>query len=337
MRRTARQLARGLARRPLVLVACCALFALAFAAVFADELASDRPILLRQKGRLYVLPNRFDPPALRNETVQTLRAGLQDGDWMIGPLLPYGPNRSSQEDFLAPPGGEHPLGTDEVGRDVLARIIHGARVSLTVGFVAVAFYVLIGVLVGALAGYYGGTIDLLLSRAVETMMTFPAMFLVLCVLGMMRVRTLYPIMVVIGLTRWMEVARLTRAEVLRLRELDFVQASRALGASDARVLWRHVVPNAMAPVLVSATFGVAGAILLESGLSFLGFGAPPPTPSWGELLTQAHVHLAYLPGGGALGAWWLALYPGLAIFLAVCAFNLVAEALRDALDPRLKG
>ncbi len=327
---------RTLRRRPLLLASVAVLLGFALAALFAEELACNAPLLLRWRGQLYVLPNRFEPPALRNENLQTLRAQLGPDDWMVEPLIPFGPNQTSQEGFLTAPDDAHLLGTDELGRDVLARLIHGARVSLTVGFVAVALYALIGLVVGALAGYYGGKVDLVLSRAIETMMTFPTFFFVLCVLGVMRVRTLYPLMIVIGLTRWTDVARLVRAEVLRLRELEFVQASRALGASDVRLLLVHLVPNALAPVLVSATFGVAAAILLESGLSFLGFGVPPPTSSWGELLAQAHQHLTYLPGGGPMGAWWLALFPGLAIFCVVVAFNLVGEALRDALDPRLK-
>ncbi|MHB8874277.1 MAG: ABC transporter permease, partial [Myxococcaceae bacterium] len=229
------------------------------------------------------------------------------------------------------PDREHPLGTDEVGRDVLARLVHGARVSLSVGFVAVALYVLIGLIVGALAGYYGGVVDAVVSRITEVMMTFPTFFFILAVLGLMRVRTIYPIMLVLGLTRWTDVSRLVRAEVLRLKTLEYVQASRALGASDLRIITRHLLPNAMGPVLVAATFGVAGAILIESSLSFLGFGVPPPAASWGELLSQAHRYVTHP------GAWWLTLYPGLAIFLTVTSFNLVGEGLRDALDPRHNG
>ncbi|MFZ5471012.1 MAG: ABC transporter permease [Myxococcota bacterium] len=306
-------------------------------ALFADQLASDKPVGLRLAGVTYLFPNVFDPPALRTQTIHSLRARLDRdrGDWMLEPLVPFGPHQTfaHQEERGPPPwppDAEHPLGTDELGRDVFARIVHGARVSLTVGLVAVGLYVLIGVFLGAIAGFYRGWVDAVVSRAIEVVMSFPTLFLVLAVLGVMRVRSLWPVMVVIGLTRWTEVARLVRGEVLRLKGQDFVLASRALGASDAHLLVRHLLPNALGPVLVAATFGVAGAILLESGLSFLGLGVPPPTPSWGELLTQAHRYLTHP------GAWWLTLYPGLAIFLTVTAFHLAGEGLRDALDPRLK-
>lgn len=334
-----RRVWRQLRRRRLPLVAVGVLGALFAVALFAEQLASHKPIAVRLDGQTYWFPNVLDPLALRNETVHTLRDRLDRaaGDWMIEPLLPYGPNQTYAEQPRAregaPPWGpdaEHPLGTDELGRDVLARLIHGARVSLTIGFVAVALYVLIGLVLGALAGYFGGLVDTVISRFTEVMLTFPTLFFILAVLGLMRVRTLVPIMIVLGLTRWTDVSRLVRAEVLRLKELEFVQAARALGASDARIILRHLLPNAMGPVLVAATFGIAGAILIESALSFLGFGVPPPTASWGELLTQAHRYLTHP------GAWWLTLYPGLAIFLTVTAFNLVGEGLRDALDPRLE-
>lgn len=308
-------------------------------ALMAEQLASDKPVAVRVDGATHWFPNLTDPAALRNENVHRLRSRLRPelGEWMIEPLIPYGPFQTYAEQPTQPtsappwaPDGEHFLGTDELGRDVLARIVHGTRVSLTVGFVAVSIYVAIGVLLGALAGYYGGAVDALVSRVTEVMMTFPTLFFILAVLGLMRVQSMVPIMVVIGLTRWTDVCRLVRAEVLRLKRLEFVEAARALGASDARIILRHLLPNAMGPVMVAATFGVAGAILIESALSFLGFGVPPPTASWGELLTQAHRYVVHP------GAWWLTLFPGLAIFLTVTAFNLAGEGLRDALDPRLK-
>jgi peptide/nickel transport system permease protein len=258
--------------------------------------------------------------------MRTLRAeaAADRGGWILEPPVPFGPNEIALEDALRPPDSAHLLGTDELGRDVLARLVHGARASLAVGLVAVLLYVALGVVVGACAGYYGGRVDAALSRATEVMLSFPTVFLVLCVLGVTRARGLLPIILVIGLTRWTDVSRLVRAEVLRLRELDFVHASRALGARGPWVVARHLVPNATGPVLVAATFGVAGAILLETALSFLGFGIQPPASSWGELLTQAHRYITYP------GAWWLTVFPGLAIFLTVASFNLVGEALRDA-------
>lgn len=328
----AKQVWRQFRRRVLGKVALGIVGALALVAVFADLLASNLPIAVRVDGRTHWLPAITDPPALRSETVASLRAktSSQPDSWLWPPLVPFGPNQTSLGEPLAPPSPRHWLGTDEIGRDVFARIVHGARISLFVGLFAVGIYILIGTALGAAAGYFGGRVDSLISRATEVMLSFPTFFLVLAVLGILRVRTLLPIVVVIGLTRWTEVSRLVRAEVLRLRAQDFVHASRALGASDLRVITRHLIPNALGPVLVSAPFGIAGAILLETALSFLGFGVPPPAPSWGELLTQAHRYVTYP------GAWWLTLFPGLAIFITVTSFNLVGEGLRDALDPRLR-
>jgi peptide/nickel transport system permease protein len=328
-----RDVLRQFRRRRLSLFALAVLLFLGAVAVLADELASDKPIAVRVDGQTWIFPNHLQPSALANENIQSLEGRAE---WMVPPLIPFGPHQlyTVQPQPASappwPPDADHLLGTDENGRDVLARLIHGARISLTVGFVAVAIYVLIGLFLGALAGFYGRLTDAVISRFIETMMAFPTLFLVLCVLGVTRPRNIFPVIAVIGLTRWTDVARLVRGEVLKLKTLDYVQASRALGASDARIIFRHLLPNAMGPVLVAATFGVAGAILIESTLSFLGMGVPPPTASWGELLTQAHRYVTYP------GAWWLTLYPGLAIFVTITAFNLVGEGLRDALDPRLK-
>ena len=332
------QVLRELKKNRPAMVAAAVLVLLFGVAAFADFLASERPIAVRVDGETHWFANLRAPAALREDTIHSLRARLDRtrGDWMIEPLLAYGPYQTATHHALLPPDREHPLGTEEVGRDVLARIIHGSRTSLAVGFVAVGIYVLIGVLVGALAGFYGGRVDMVLSRVVEVMICFPTLFFVLCVLGLMRVKSMVPIMVVIGLTRWTDVARLVRGEVLKLKSWQFVEASRALGASDARVIARHLLPNAMAPVLVAATFGIAGAVLLESALSFLGFGVPPPEPSWGELLTQAFRYITHVPSQSTGGAWWLTVFPGLAIFITVMAFNLLGEGLRDALDPRLR-
>ncbi|NOY13161.1 MAG: ABC transporter permease [Deltaproteobacteria bacterium] len=228
---------------------------------------------------------------------------------------------------LLPPGWAHPLGTDDLGRDVLVRMLYGARISLLVGFVAVGISTLIGIFLGALAGYYGGWVDALMMRFVDIMLCFPTFFLILAVIAFLD-PSIWNIMIVIGLTSWMGVARLVRAEFLSLRQRDFVLAAQALGASDLRLIFRHILPNAMSPVLVSATLGVAGAILTESALSFLGIGVQPPTPSWGNML---------IIGKQTLGsAWWLSVFPGLAILITVLGYNLLGEGIRDALDPRLK-
>jgi peptide/nickel transport system permease protein len=195
-----------------------------------------------------------------------------------------------------------------------------------VGFISVMFYVLVGLMLGVLGGYYGGRVDSVVCRLIEIGLTFPTFFLILIIMALVERRSVLTIIVVMGLTRWTDVARLARAEVLRLRELDFVMAARASGAGPLRIMLRHLVPNAMGPVLVNATFGVAGAILAESALSFLGFGTPPPTASWGEILSQAYEFQ---------NRWWLTLCPGLLLFVTITSLNLLGEALRDAIDPRM--
>jgi peptide/nickel transport system permease protein len=251
---------------------------------------------------------------------------LEAGGWRVMPPIPYSPTGIALEDRLSPPGARHWLGTDDRGRDVAARMVHGSRVSLAVGLVAVSLVVLIGTVLGALAGYHGGWVDAVISRATEVMMCFPTFFLILALLAFLP-PSILNIMGAIGLTGWPGVARLVRAEFLRLRHLDYVTAARAIGASDRRIIFVHILPNALGPVLVTATFGVAGAVLVESSLSYLGFGVPPPAPSWGDILSLSKSYIDF--------AWWLTVFPGAAIFLTVTAFNLVGEGLRDAVDPRL--
>jgi peptide/nickel transport system permease protein len=242
-----------------------------------------------------------------------------------GFITPYDPDALDAWHVLLPPSSAHLFGTDELGRDVLTRVIFGARVSLKVGFVAVGIAVAIGTVVGLFAGFYGGWADSLLMRVVDIMLCFPTFFLILAVIAMLEPSIWY-IMIIIGLTGWMGVARLVRAEVLSLKSRDFVSAARVLGASDLRIIFRHILPNALSPVLVSATLGVAGAILTESALSFLGIGVQPPTPSWGNILTSGKDYIEF--------AWWLSLFPGVAILVTVLSYNLVGEGIRDALDPR---
>jgi peptide/nickel transport system permease protein len=284
------------------------------------------------------------------------KRGLRDGS-LVAESVTFAPvpfdlnendmGRRFEKPFADPPapgGGDaaaaasevHLLGTDENGRDMLCRMLWGARVSLAVGFVAVGIYVVIGVLIGAVAGYFRGWVDILLSRFVEWVICFPVFVLILVIVAFLQERTilgldppqLVVVMVVIGVTGWTTVARLVRAEFLRLVEQDFVRAARALGARPARVIFGHVLPNAMAPVLVAAAFGVAGAILTESALSFLGLGINVPRPSWGGMLNSVR--------GYETSSVWIVLWPGLAIFLVITCYNLVGEALRDALDPRLR-
>jgi peptide/nickel transport system permease protein len=242
-----------------------------------------------------------------------------------GRVVPFGPNDIDFASRMQPPDARHRLGTDDVGRDVLARMIHGARVSLTVGFLATAISLVIGSLLGALAGYYGGAADWIVSRVIEILLCFPFLVLVLGIVALFG-PSLYTIMIALGLTSWTTEARFVRGELLRIREMEFAQAARASGARDARIILRHLLPNALAPVLVSASFGVASAILTESALSFLGFGVPLPTATWGSILAAAEASIEY--------AWWLVVFPGVAIFLTVAAFNVIGDRFRDALDPR---
>jgi peptide/nickel transport system permease protein len=246
---------------------------------------------------------------------------------LLAPLItPWDPHAIDAYHVLLPPSADHWFGTDELGRDVFTRIIYGARISLKVGFVSVGIAVAIGVVLGLVSGFYGGIVDTVIMRFVDIMLCFPTFFLILAVIAFLEPSIWY-IMAIIGLTGWMGVARLVRAEVLSLRERDFILAARALGASDMRIIFRHILPNALSPVLVSATLGVAGAILTESALSFLGIGVQPPTPSWGNILTSGKDYLEF--------GWWLSLFPGLAILVTVLAYNLLGEGIRDALDPRL--
>ncbi len=242
-------------------------------------------------------------------------------------VAPWDPHHPDMRFTLDPPSGRHPLGTDQLGRDVLSRMLFGARVSLAVGFVSVGIATLIGVLLGSAAGYHGGTIDALIMRLVDLMLVFPRFFLLLAVLAFLR-PSIWTIMAVIGLTGWMGVARLVRAEFLTLKEREFVVWSQSIGASEFRIIWRHILPNAMAPVLVAMTLGIPAAILTESGLSFLGLGVQPPYATWGNILNEGKDAIEI--------AWWLSLYPGLAILLTVLSYNLLGEGIRDALDPRLR-
>lgn len=241
-------------------------------------------------------------------------------------VAPYNPDDIDRKYILEAPSLKHPLGTDDLGRDVLSRIIWGARISLSVGFVAVGIAVVIGIMLGSLSGYYGGWIDRITMRFIDIMLSIPTFFLILAVIAFIG-SGIWNIMIVIGFTSWMGVARLVRAEFLSIKEREYVLAARALGVSDIRIIFRHIMINSMAPVLVSAVLGIAGAVLLESGLSFLGIGIQPPTPSWGNILTLGKDNIEI--------AWWLSVFPGLAILITVLSYNLVGEGLRDALDPRL--
>ena len=242
-------------------------------------------------------------------------------------LAPYDPQAIDTWHILESPSKAHLLGTDPLGRDCLSRLIYGARISLLVGIVAVGIATVIGTILGALAGFYGKWIDGLIMRFVDIILCFPTIFLIMAVIAFLE-PSIWNIMAVIGLTSWMGVARLVRAEFLSLRQRDFVLAARISGASNARIVFSHILPNAVAPILVATTLGVGGAILTESALSFLGIGVQPPTPSWGNMLTEGKDNLEI--------AWWLSMFPGMAILVTVLGYNLLGEGLRDALDPRIR-
>lgn len=228
-----------------------------------------------------------------------------------------------------PPSSEHLLGTDRYARDVLSRLLYGARVSLSVGFVAVAISVTVGSAVGAVAGYLGGRADAVIMRGVDMVLAFPRLILLIAIVAVLESPSIYVIMAVLGLTLWPSTARIVRGEVLSLREREFVEAARALGYSAPRIVFRHLLPNALGPVIVAGTLGIGNTIVLEAGLSFLGIGVQPPTPSWGTMVAGGRSAL--------LDAWWLSTFPGLAIVFTVLAFNLLGDGLRDALDPRFRG
>ena len=249
---------------------------------------------------------------------------------LLAPLLaPYDPN--AQGDIVGTrylsPRSAHPLGTDKYGRDVLSRIIYGSRISLSIGFVAVGIAVTLGTLLGAVSGTFGGRVDWGIMRLVDVVIAFPRIFIVLTLIALYSPR-IWLIVAVLGATSWMGVARLVRAQVLSLKEREFVQATRALGLSRSRVILRHLLPNTLSPIIVAATLMIGDVILTEAVLSFLGLGVQPPTASWGSLINQGRENL--------LGAWWVATFPGLAIVLTVVSYNLVGDGLRDAVDPRLK-
>jgi peptide/nickel transport system permease protein len=322
-------------------IAVAGLFVLALffvLALSADFIANDKPLVMKYHGQLYF-------PALKDYGVwlgmtrwnrefqniafkQFTRTSFGEGDWVQFPPIPYSPNETNLNSPLRKPSGEHWFGTDDVGRDTASRVVHGSRVSLSVGFVAVSIYVLIGIVIGAIAGFYGGIPDVVASRLIEVMLTIPAFFLIITIVAFLP-QSIFNIMLVIGVTSWPTVARLIRGEFLKLKSQEYVVAARALGATDFRTIFHHLLPNALAPVVVAATFGIASAILIESTLSFLGVGVPPSTASWGSMLSNAR---QLLPS-----AWWLTVFPGLAVFLVVVSYNLVGEGLRDAADPRLKG
>lgn len=247
---------------------------------------------------------------------------------IFGPLLtPYDPVAQGELPRLryVPPSLSHPLGTDKFGRDVLSRVIYGSRISLTIGLLAVAITVVLGSLVGAAAGYFGGAVDAILMRIVDGLLAIPRLFLILTCVALFS-GSVWLVILLLGATGWMATARLVRAQVLALRNLDYVKAAEALGAGSRGVIVRHLIPNTLTVIIVGATLRIGDIILMEASLSFLGLGVPPPTPSWGQMVFEGREAL--------VGAWWLSTFPGIAIAVTVIGFNLLGDGLREAFEPR---
>lgn len=245
---------------------------------------------------------------------------------LVAPFIaPYDPDAIDVKAILLSPSTSHLMGTDGLGRDVFSRMLYGARISLMVGFVAVGIATAIGIVLGAIAGFYRGWVDTVIMRIVDVMLSIPSFFLILAVIAFLS-PSIWNIMIVIGLTSWMGVTRLVRAEFLSLRNREFVLAAQALGAKDARLIFTHLLPNSLTPIIVSSILGIASAVLLESGLSFLGMGVQAPQASWGNILTDGKEYIQF--------AWWLSLFPGLAILITVLGYNLLGDGLRDAYNPR---
>jgi peptide/nickel transport system permease protein len=301
----------------------------AFGAISADFWASDLPLACRWRGATYVLPSITRPDALQGLDCAQMRAQKSDGDWLIEPLVAWGPSEApgGTEGLLEPMKRGHPFGTDALGRDLFARVVHGARTALGLGFSGAAVLVALGVALGALAGFAGGVVDAVVTRAVEALSAIPTLLLVLVVSALVPHPTTATLLWTIALTRWTELARLVRGEVLLVLGADYITAARALGVSPARVLRRHVLPNAIGPAIVAAAFGVASIILAEAAVDFLRVGSPDTLASWGESLGEARLHAQ---------AWWLIVFPGTALLITLVALNLVGEAARSALDPRLR-
>lgn len=319
-------------KNKLGIIALYVVYFLVLVALLADFLANNKPIVCKYKGTYYA-------PVLKQYAVDLgvskWETELLNVDWKtleydfeIWPPIKFYFSDVDLFNNMALPSisSGHFLGTDGIGRDVLAGLVHGSRISLSVGFIAAGISLFIGVILGSIAGFYGGKVDIIIMRFVEIMQLFPAFFLIITIVALYG-SSIWYVMLAIGLTSWTINAKFTRGEVLKVRNMDYVSAATSLGLSNTRIIFRHVLPNALAPVLVAGAFEIAGAILVEAGLSFLGFGVKATTVTWGSLLNEAR---------GATSAWWLAIFPGFMIFITIVAYNLVGEGLRDALDPRLR-
>jgi peptide/nickel transport system permease protein len=338
-----RSAARRFRKHPSGMVGFSIFCLLMILSLFTPLIAGGQPIVAKYKGEIYFpavvqtfhkipfadavydVPKPFRFPSFNAK--RDIRT--DEGDWAVWPLVPWDPNEADAVARLEKPSAKHTLGTDEVGRDVLARMIHATPLAMLIGFVSMGIATFIGLVAGAIAGYTGGKADMVISRIIEVFICVPSFYVILIVLLLATRPSIWYVMIVIGVFGWTGIARYTRAEFMKLKSLDYATAARALGESDSRIIFRHLLPNALAPVLVVVAFGVAGAIFVESGLSWLGFGVMPPTPTWGNILRSGWDNLRVAPH--------LIFPPSFAIFLAVLTLNLIGDALRDVTDPRLTG
>ncbi|MDO4550847.1 MAG: ABC transporter permease [Planctomycetia bacterium] len=338
---------RRFRRRKLAMCALVYVCIMALVAIFSPAIAGTKPIICKYKGQIYFpclgyFFQRWENPIFITDGVlNKYPTKLKENDpdsWAIFPLMYNDITRRVKENEMpgrpgnpafanGVPSAMNPCGTNAYGYDVAAMMIHGTRIALLVGFISTGIAAMVGICIGALAGYFGGWVDMILSRFIEVVMCVPTLVLILAFIAILERPSIFHTMAIIGLTTWPGIARLTRGEFMKLKQSEYVTAARSLGTGQLRIIFRHILPNALAPVLVPITFGIAAAILTESGLSFLGVGSSVSTASWGKILSE---------GRSNLSMWWLTFFPGLAIFLTVLAYNLIGEALQEATDPRLR-
>ncbi|AMV17288.1 ABC transporter permease [Planctomyces sp. SH-PL14] len=334
-------------RRKLAMAALVSVILLCLVAILSPAIAGTRPVVCKYKGQLYFpclyyFNTSWQNPIFTKDRFRgKFHQALKDKDpesWAIWPLSFNDPYYAVQGDMWPDrpanpnqnnghPSAQNWLGTDQTGVDVFAKLVHGTRTALVVGFISMGIAAAIGITLGAIGGYAGGWTDMIISRFTEVVICIPTLVLIIALMALLKEPTIWHMMAIIGLTGWTSISRLTRAEFLRLRESDFVAAARVVGAGHLRIIFRHILPNAMAPVLVPITFGIAGAIFIENALTFLGFGPPPPTTSWGDLLKD---------GRSNYDLWWLIVFPGMAVFFTVLCYNLIGEGIQAATDPRLR-
>ena len=345
---------RRFRRRKLSMLALAVVMCLSGIAVFSPMIAGTKPIVCKYKGNLYFPCLAYfnadweNPIFHKDRFRKRYPRNLREKDpesWAIYPLVfqdPYRPVRDGEwqdkngdGEWVDRPGNPYHgglpsklnlFGTYKRGVDVFASMVHGTRIALLVGFVSTGIAAFIGITLGAIAGYMGGAIDMVISRIIELVMCIPGIVLILALIAVIDKINIWIMMAILGLTSWTGIARLTRAEFLKLKQSEFVAAAQSIGAGPLRIMFRHILPNALAPVMVPIVFGIAAAIKVEAGLSLLGFGAPPPNPSWGTVLNA---------GTSNYTEWWQIVFPGIAIFITILAYNLIGEGVQEATDPRL--